>query len=207
VDEFKVKCEDHDIITQIIKWMDSSYGQTLTEQIDEVWSQLRRFQRDKDEDIISYIERFDKLTRKCDDTKLGLTDRMKATMVKSSAGLTRSQIENLNAAVDLGSDSTDLEDKMKQALRRIPVKSTTTESEVYMEVYQEEYAVYEGYEGNEDTQQHADEVLFGERRGQQFRGRGGYQPRGQGLRGEWQQNYPQQQGYGYQSYQAYPAYP
>jgi len=40
VDEFKVKCEDHDIITQIIKWMDSSYGQTLTEQIDEVWSQL-----------------------------------------------------------------------------------------------------------------------------------------------------------------------
>ena len=40
VDEFKVKCEEHDILTQIIKWMDSSYGQTLTEQIDEVWLQL-----------------------------------------------------------------------------------------------------------------------------------------------------------------------
>ena len=48
VDEFKVKCEDHDILTQVIKWMDVSYGQTLTEQIDEVWLQLRRFQRDKD---------------------------------------------------------------------------------------------------------------------------------------------------------------
>ena len=40
VNEFKVKCEEHDILTQIIKWMDSSYGQTLTEQIDEVWLQL-----------------------------------------------------------------------------------------------------------------------------------------------------------------------
>ena len=68
VDEFKVKCEDHDILTQITRWMDISYGQTLTEQIDEVWSQLRRFQRDKDEELISYIERFDKLTRKCEDT-------------------------------------------------------------------------------------------------------------------------------------------
>ena len=38
--EFKVKCEEHNILTQIIKWMDSSYGQTLTEQIDEVWLQL-----------------------------------------------------------------------------------------------------------------------------------------------------------------------
>jgi hypothetical protein len=150
VTEFKVKCEEHDIITQIIKWMDSSYGQTLTEQIDEVWLQLRRFQRDKDEDIISYIERFDKLTRKCEDTSIGLTDKMKATMVKSSAGLSHSQIENLNAAVDLGSDQTDLEEKMKQALRRIPVKPNDTE--VYMEVYQEEYAVYEGYDGYDDTQ-------------------------------------------------------
>jgi hypothetical protein len=84
VDEFKVKCEDHDILTQITRWMDISYGQTLTEQIDEVWSQLRRFQRDKDEELISYIEKFDKLMRKCDDTKVGLSDRMKATMLKSA---------------------------------------------------------------------------------------------------------------------------
>jgi len=82
VDEFKVKCEDHDILTQITRWMDISYGQTLTEQIDEVWSQLRRFQRDKDEELISYIEKFDKLMRKCDDTKVGLSDRMKATMLR-----------------------------------------------------------------------------------------------------------------------------
>jgi hypothetical protein len=40
VTEFKVKCEEHDILMQIIKWMDHSYGQTLTEQIDEVWLQL-----------------------------------------------------------------------------------------------------------------------------------------------------------------------
>jgi len=204
VTEFKVKCEEHDILTQVIKWMDSSYGQTLTEQIDEVWLQLRRFQRDKDEDIISYIERFDKLTRKCENTKVGLTDRMKATMVKSSAGLSRSQIENLNAAVDLGSDQTDLEEKMKQALRRIPVKPT--DSEVYVEVYQEEYAVYEGYEGYDEAQQHADDVLYGEQRRQRFRGHGGYPPRGQ--RGGFQQNHPQQQGYqGYQSYQGYQGYP
>ena len=49
---------------------------------------------------------------------------------------------------------------MKQALRRIPVKPT--DSEVYVEVYQEEYAVYEGYEGYGEAQQHADEVLYGE---------------------------------------------
>ena len=85
---------------------------------------------------------------------------MKATMVKSSAGLSRSQIENLNTAVDLGSDQTDLEEKMKQALRRIPVKPT--DSEVYAEVYQEEYVVYEGYEGYGEPQQHADDVLYGE---------------------------------------------
>jgi len=40
VTEFKVKCKEHDILTQIIKWMDHSYGKTLTEQIDKVWSQL-----------------------------------------------------------------------------------------------------------------------------------------------------------------------
>jgi len=40
VTEFKVKCKEHDILTQIIKWMDHSFGQTLTEQIDEVWLQL-----------------------------------------------------------------------------------------------------------------------------------------------------------------------
>jgi len=40
VTEFKVKCEEHDILSQIIKWMDHSYGLTLTEQIDEVWWQL-----------------------------------------------------------------------------------------------------------------------------------------------------------------------
>jgi len=45
ITEFKVKCEEHDILAQIIKWMDNTYGQTLTEQIDEVWLQLRRFQR------------------------------------------------------------------------------------------------------------------------------------------------------------------
>ena len=68
---------------------------------------------------------------------------MKATIVKSTAGLSRAQIENLNTVVDLGSAQTDLEEKMKQALRRLTIKPSGTK--VYM-MDQEEYVVYEGYE-------------------------------------------------------------
>ena len=165
-----MKCEEHDILAQIIKWMDHSYGQTLTEQIDEVWSQLQRFQREKDKDIIPYIERFDKLCRKCEDTSIGLTDRMKATMVKSAAGLSRAQIENLNTVVDLGSDQTDLEDKMKQALRRITIKPSGTE--VYM-MDQEKLEAYKGYD--EAQQYQPEDVLYGQQRKQHFMGQpGGY---------------------------------
>ncbi len=79
---------------------------------------------------------------------------MKATIVKSAAGLTHTQIENLNTIVDLGSDQTDLEEKTKHALRRITIKPSGTK--VYM-MDQEEYEVYEGYEYNEgcdEAQQH-----------------------------------------------------
>ena len=95
ITEFKVKCEEHNILTQVIKKIDHSYGQTLTEQIEEVRSQLRRLQKDKDEDIISYIEKFDKLSR--------------------------AQMENLNTIVDLGSNQMDLEEQMKQTMRRTTI--------------------------------------------------------------------------------------
>ncbi len=124
-------------------------------------------------------------------------------MVKSAAGLTHAQIENMNTVVDLGLAQMDLEEKMKQALRRITIKPSG--AEVYM-MDQEEYEVYEGYD--EAYQHQPDDVLYGEQRRQRFRGQqGGYPPRGQ--RGGFQPNYPQQQGYqgfqqGYQGYQGFP---
>ena len=82
--------------------MDHSYGQTLMEQIDEVGSQLRRLQRDKNKDIISYIEKFDKLSR--------------------------AQMENLNTILDLGLTQMDLEEQMKQTTRRTTINPS---NEVY----------------------------------------------------------------------------
>jgi len=118
-----VKWEEHDILTQVIKWMDHSYGQTLMEQIDEVGSQLRRLQRDKNDDIISYIEKFDKLSR--------------------------AQMENLNTIVDLGSTQMDLEEQMKQTTRRTTINPN---NEVYA-MNPGGYKVHENHDNAQQPQQ------------------------------------------------------
>ncbi len=71
---------------------------------------------------ISFISRFDNLSKNRKDKLIGLNYRIKAMMLKSTADLTNTQIESLNTIVDLGSKQTDLEEQKKQALSKINIK-------------------------------------------------------------------------------------
>jgi len=169
-DTFKTRCEETNIMTEILAWMSSNYGKNTSELIGDVVQELKSFKRERNEGMMDYIARFDNLCMKCSDMRVGLSDRFKASLMKESAEVTEVQKDNINTLCDLGSDDPNLTEKMRQALRRINIK-------VKEEVLLAEPEYYEEYTWDPEQQE---EVLFGEPRGQWYTGqRGGQNNYGQ----------------------------
>ena len=185
-DTYKNRCEDHNIIKEVVKFMSKNYGKTTSELIGDIVNQLRNINREKDEGMQEYIQRFDNLCMKVQDMRIGLSDRFKASLLKEAAGITLLQSDNINTLIDLGSDEDGLTEKMRQALRRVNI------SKVKEEAFLTEPGQY-----TQDPEYQEEEVLYGEYRGQGNRGqRGGYQQQGNYQQNQnWRGNTNRYRGY------------
>ena len=86
------KFEDYEtnksVIEDALKFIEASFGTTLTDRLDKAAEALQTIRREENEDISEFILRFEAMTEQLNMVKLGLTDRMEAPILQRSANLT-----------------------------------------------------------------------------------------------------------------------
>ena len=119
MNKFEDYATNKKVIEDSLKFIEASFGTTLTDRLEKAAEALQTIRREEDEDMAEFILRFEAVIEQLNMVQLDLTDRMEATILQRSANLTKAKKNNLVPMIDMSSTAQGITLKMKEPLKQI----------------------------------------------------------------------------------------